>query len=206
MIAMSGATRSIDSSSTAMGYNAVQQKCKKVQRISTNKIFALQAGHLQFLRISRNARNIRNSPRPCCGWCAKNPQFHFPLKPMALDHHCLIWRLFSGGSRSIRESGHFGHWLPFRATIRVLHDDEQYVGCVTRVRISSFSFQNIIFFCILYDTQRAENTSIIKKNAPIIGKERSREGTIYLCDNETKKVRNCLLDAQRLSLSEAGRP
>ena len=81
-IAMSGATRSIDSSSTAMGYNAVQQKCNEFQ---TNKNFPLfiemggGAGRLQFLRISRNARNIRNPPRPCCGWWAKISNFIFLL-------------------------------------------------------------------------------------------------------------------------------
>jgi hypothetical protein len=56
---------------------------------------------------------------------------------------------------------------------------------------------------------KRKNRSIIKKNAPIIGKGRSgngRKGYDLFVTSRQKKVRNCLLDAQRLSFNGAGRP
>lgn len=111
-IAMGGASpRSIDSS-TALGYSTVRYStCKKAPCNDEifNKICCCYSyctgrtgfGVFPLGNVTTPAFLSEHTEHPqfAQGWVRK-PQFHFPLKPKALDQRCLIWRHSSGCSRS----------------------------------------------------------------------------------------------------------
>jgi hypothetical protein len=123
-IAMGGASpRSIDGS-TALGYGTARAKNHPATMKFHNQKFHQQnllllgptgSGVFSLGHVTTPAFLSEHTEHPqfAQGWVRK-PQFHFPLKPMALDHRCLIWRHSSGCSRSspphVAESA-LGHWL-----------------------------------------------------------------------------------------------